>query len=192
MLETIREFAQERLRELPEAEELRRAHADTFLAFAEGANWDDVAGPSSLLDNLEADHANLRQAIAYEGQLGPAGCAKFFRLATALSHFWWVRGHFSEGRRVLDAAIAASKACVSRERATALSGAARLAEAQWDLDRAIELHEAALALRREAGDLRGVAGSLTGLGTIARNRGDLERARAYHQEALRSLTTKPR
>ena len=64
MLQTIREFAQERLQELPEAAELRQAHADTFLALAESADRDDPRREVDLLDRLEADHANLRQAIA--------------------------------------------------------------------------------------------------------------------------------
>ena len=64
MLETIREFAQERLNELAEASELRRAHADAFLALAETADRDDSADEVALLNRLEADHANLRQAIS--------------------------------------------------------------------------------------------------------------------------------
>ena len=106
----------------------------------------------ALLDRLEADHANLRQAIAYYENLGPAGSTQRFRLATALAHFWWVRGHLSEGRRVLDAAIAANGDIPpSASGRSAFTGAALLAEAQWDLDRAVELHEEALTLRREIG-----------------------------------------
>src|SRR5687767_2763450 len=103
MLETIREFAQERLHELAEAPALRRAHADTFLAMAENADWDDVAAEAQLLDQLEADHANFRQAIAYYESLAPDGLAERTRLAAALTHFWWIRGYFSEGRQVLEA-----------------------------------------------------------------------------------------
>jgi tetratricopeptide (TPR) repeat protein len=184
MLQTIREFAQERLNELPEAPEVRQAHADAFLAMAEEADWVDVAAHGRLLDQLEADHANFRQAIAYYESLAPAGVAERMRIAAALTHFWWIRGYFSEGRRVLEAAIASPGETSPVDRAAAISGAALLAEAQGELERARRLHEEALAIRREAGDTSGIARSLTGLGVIARLQGDLATARALHQEVL--------
>ena len=184
MLETIREFAQERLHELAEAPALRRAHADAFLAMAEAADWDDVAREAALLDQLEADHANFRQAIAYYESLAPDGLAERTRLAAALTHFWWIRGYFSEGRQVLETAIAAPGETSAMDRAAAISGAALMAEAHGELERAQRLHEEALAIRRAAGDTSGIARSLTGLGVIARIQGNLAAARALHQGAL--------
>jgi len=184
MLETIREFAQERFNELVEAQALRRAHADTFLAMAESANWDDVAAQGDVLDRLEADHANLRQALTYYERLGPDGITERMRLAAALTHFWWIRGYFSEGRRLLEAAIAAPGDTAPADRAAAIAGAALLAEAQGELERAQRLHREALAIRREIRDTPGIARSLTGLGVIARMQGDLATARTLHQEAL--------
>ncbi len=184
MLQGILEFAQERLQELPEAEAVFQAHADTFLALAENADWDEMSRQGELLDRLEADHANLRQAIEfYEGK-GERGTGQRVRLASALAHFWWVRGHLTEGRRVLESAITAQGEIGASDRAAALSGAALLAEAQWELDRARELHLEALSLDRTTGDAKGAARSLTGLGLIARHGGDLDSARALHQEAL--------
>ncbi|MGH2618229.1 MAG: ATP-binding protein, partial [Thermomicrobiales bacterium] len=101
MLATIREFALERMQDLPEVDDLRQAHADTFLTVAKGANWDDFAGQADLLHQLEADHANYRQAIGFYEQQGDDGLAKRLRLAAALAYFWWLRGHFAEGRGVL-------------------------------------------------------------------------------------------
>ena len=72
MLETIREFAQERLNELPEANALRQAHADTLLVLAETVNQEDVSAEVDLLNRLKADHANFRQAIGYYTSQGPA------------------------------------------------------------------------------------------------------------------------
>ncbi len=184
MLQSIREFAQERLAELPDAAKVHQAHADTFFLIAENADWDDLEHQADLLDRLEADHANFRQALDHFQQQGGDGVALRLRLAAALSYFWWVRGHLTEGRGVLDSALAAEGKVRPLDRAEALSGAALLAEAQWDLEPARAMHEEALALRREAGDLRGVAGSLTGLAVIARNEGDLDRAQLLHQEAL--------
>jgi predicted ATPase/class 3 adenylate cyclase len=184
MLQTIREFARERLNELAEAGEVRRAHADAFLALAETADRDDVADEVALLNRLEADHANLRQAISFYEQQGDAGLVQRVRLAARLAYFWWLRGHFSEGRGILERAIATSGDIPAADRAAAISGAAFLAEAQGDLERAQALHEEGLALFQELGDLKGVAGALGGLGAVARQRGDLETARSRHQEAL--------
>ena len=79
MLETIREFALERLNELPEADALRQAHADTLLDLAETVNQEDVSAEVDLLLRLQADHANFRQAIAYYTSQGrpawPNECA---------------------------------------------------------------------------------------------------------------------
>ena len=184
MLETIREFAQERLHELPEANALRQAHADTLLALAENVNRDDLSAEVDLLNRLEADHANFRQAIAYYTSQGAAGLAKRVRLVAALAHFWRTHGHLAEGRRELEEAIAAAGDIPPAQCAPAIKGAALLAEAQGDLDGAERLNEQVLALLRETGDLAGVADSLTGLGVIARQRGDLKTARSRHQEAL--------
>jgi predicted ATPase len=184
MLQTIHEFASERLQELPEADLVRQAHADTFLAIAENADWEDMSRQGELLDRLEVDHANLRHAIQfYEGQ-GERGTGQRVRLASALAHFWWVRGHLAEGRKVLESAITAHGEIATSDRAAALSGAALLAEAQWELERARGLHLEALSLYRAAGDTNGTARSLTGLALIARHGGDLNSARALHQEAL--------
>ena len=184
MLETIREFAQERLQELPEADALRQAHAETLLILAENVNQEDVSAEVDLLNRLEADHANLRQAVAYYASQGAAGLAKRVRLVAALAHFWRTHGHLAEGRRELEEAIAAEGDIPPAQRAPAIKGAALLAEAQGDLDGAERLNEQVLALQREADDLAGVADSLTGLGVIARQRGDLKTARSRHQEAL--------
>ena len=184
MLQTIQEFARERLNDLPEAPALRQAHADAFLALAEAADGDDSANEVELLNRLEADHANLRQAIGFYEQQGNAVLVQRVRLAAHLAYFWWLRGHFSEGRGILERAIATPGDIPSADRAAAISGAAFLAEAQGDLERAQTLHEEGLSLYQTLGDMKGVAGALGGLGTIARQRGDLGTAREHHQEAL--------
>jgi tetratricopeptide (TPR) repeat protein len=184
MLQTILEFAQERLRQLPEATELRRVHAETFLALAETADWDDPSREADILDRLEADHPNFRTAIETYHVQGADGAAERLRLAGALAYFWWVRGHLTEGRQMIDRALEAPGAGDPHIRAGALSGAALLAESQGDLGRAESLHAEALELSRQAGDANGIARALSDLGMIARQRGDLEIARSRHREAL--------
>ena len=184
MLQTIREFAAERLAELPVSGELRRVHAEFFLALAEAVDWEDVTGQAALLDRLEADRANFRQAIAVFESEGQDGLLERIRLVAALAHFWWMRGYFGEGRRALDAAIVACGDHRPPDCAAAISGAALLAEAEGDFERADRLYGEALALQQEGGDTVGVAQALTGLAVIARQRGDLETAQRRHQEAL--------
>jgi predicted ATPase/DNA-binding SARP family transcriptional activator len=183
MLETIREFARERLDFSGEAEAVRGRHADLFLALAESADL-ELSGPdqAAWLDRLETEHDNLRQALTTlhergdgEGQL---------RLAAALWGFWWQRGFLSEGRRWLEQALEEGDAAGMAVRAAAHDGAGVLAEAQGDLADAAVHHEAALWLRREIGDHRGEARSLVDFGIIADKMGEPERAKQLFAEAL--------
>jgi predicted ATPase/class 3 adenylate cyclase len=184
MLQTIAEFAWERLAELPEAGALHQAHADYFLALAEEANWDDFPARDDLLDRLEADHANVRQAIAFYEAQGAAGLGPRVRLVAALGLFWWLRGYFAEGRAVLERALAAPGEIPAADRAAAIAETAFLVEAQGDMARAAALQEEGLALYREAGDVEGEARALSALGQIARQRGDFAAARTHEQAAL--------
>jgi predicted ATPase len=184
MLETIREFALERFEELPEASTLRQAHADAYLALAETADWSDVDSQADVLNRVEVDHANFRQAIRFYEDQGDDGLVKRMRLAAELAPFWWLHGHFAEGRGVLERAIAVRADVPSADCGNAMSGAALLAEAQGDLARAQSLQEEVLALYRASGDMEGTAAALTGLGVIARQRGELATARGRHSEAL--------
>jgi len=120
MLETIREYAAERLEASGEAADLRRRHAEFFLALAEEAEPHLRGSPKEWLDCLEAEHDNLRAAFdsfeaARESQLA-------LRLAGALWRFWNLRSHFVEGRRRLEGVLAADERPTAA-RAKALIGA---------------------------------------------------------------------
>jgi tetratricopeptide (TPR) repeat protein len=187
MLQTIHEFAAERLLALPEVGELRQVHGDWFLALAEAADWSDPTRESEWLDRLDAELPNMRQAIEFYQDLGESGAARTMQLIGDLAYFWWVRGHLAEGWRIVNRALAAPGEVGSVYRADALWGAAMLAEAQGDLEGARKFHEESLALRREIGDTDRIARSLIGLGVLARQRGDLEEARSLLQESLEAM-----
>lgn len=184
MLGAIHEFASEHLLALPERDTLRAAHAGAYLNLAESLEQDDRLPESELLDQQQASLDNFRLALKYYAEIGTSGELADLRLAAALAHFWWVRGNISEGRSALEQAIAKSSGAPDSLRAKALSGAALLAEAQWDFRVAQAHHEAALAISRASGDAFNVAISLTGLALVARGQGDLDRARSLYQESL--------
>ena len=108
MLETIREFGLEQLAWNGEAEEVRRRHAAYYLALAEGAEH-ELWGPSAgvWLNRLEVEHDNFRTVLEWGLARGDAvGDETALRLTGALAWFWWMRGHFNEGRRWLALALA--------------------------------------------------------------------------------------
>ena len=95
MLETIREYASERLEESGEADELRQRHADFFLALAEEAFPELKGSPRPWLDRLEADHDNLRTVLDWLESAGRTQEA--LQLAGALYRFWSMRGYLAGG-----------------------------------------------------------------------------------------------
>src|SRR5215211_4791483 len=104
MLETIREYACELLADGGTFEDVRRRHADWFLALAERADLESrTADQAAWFDRLDADNDNLRAALdwAEETRHGEL----MLRLATALWGFWATRGHIAEGSTMLEEAL---------------------------------------------------------------------------------------
>ena len=184
MLETIREYAAERLALSDEARAVQSRHAAYFLAIAEEAE-PELTGPdaSLWLCRLEDEHANLRATLAHLSQRGDPTVA--LRLAGSLWRFWWLHGHLGEGRTWLERTLAAGASAPAATRARALDGAGALTAAQGDLDLAAARHAEALQLWREIGDQRGMISSLTNLGLIADEQGDARRATGFLEHALR-------
>ncbi|CAN5125094.1 hypothetical protein BH20ACT24_BH20ACT24_08120 [soil metagenome] len=181
MLEIIREYAQERLEELEGADKLRRRHAEHVLALAERAAA-ELAGPEQVtwLDRLEADHDNLRAAIAW---LGAHDLQLCLRLVVALRRFWYVRGHLSEGRRHLEEAIRRTDG-PPQLRQRAVTAAAALALIQGDYGEATRHAEETVEVARAGGDVSSLANALSNLGAIVLAAGDDARARALLEEAV--------
>ena len=106
------------------------------------------------------------------------------RLGTALRRFWMIHGHYSEGRNVLERALAGSEGVVASVRAKALNAAAQLALNQSDHERAETLAGQSLALSRERGDTASIALSHYLLGHVAWLRGNFALAGSLLKEAL--------
>ncbi|HEX8696024.1 MAG TPA: tetratricopeptide repeat protein [Longimicrobium sp.] len=184
MLETVREFALERLAAAGEEASTRAAHADVTTALAERAAPELAgAGQPLWLPRLEREHDDLRAALDWAVRAGDA--ARALRLGAALCRFWLIRGFHTEGRRRLRAVLALPHAAADEPlRARVLSGAAILAYEQGDLGEGTTLLEEVLAHHRAAGDARGVAETLNHMGWVAFYTGDLERVRTLTEEAL--------
>jgi predicted ATPase/class 3 adenylate cyclase/DNA-binding CsgD family transcriptional regulator len=184
MLETIREFARGELETGGEGEAVRRRHAGHFLGLAEALDAQLVtAQRAAALDALQADHDNLRAALAWSlGQTEDRGQVAL-RLAAAMRWFWYHRGHFGEGRAWLQRALAGPGAPArTAARARALHGAGLLAFYAGEPAAARPAFEESVGIWREVGDRRGLAHSLVHLG-VASFRGDRAAARGHEEEA---------
>jgi len=180
MLETIREYGWEQLEEHGEAADMQERHAHYF------HQWTTAAQPhlsgsdqEEWLDALELDHNNLRAALSWSSRHAPSLMAG---IAGGLWRFWWVRGHWSEGRRWLELATTAAGG-TARDLSYVYLGASSIAADQGDLVTAAAYGEDCLARYREVGDRAGVAYALNNLGTIAGMRGDVDTARGLFEEA---------
>jgi predicted ATPase/class 3 adenylate cyclase len=184
MLETLHEFAREKLKESGEAESIRRAHAEYFLALAEEAE-PEFRGPrqKTWLERLEAEHDNMRAALSWALEREEAELA--LRMGGALSWFWWIRSYYGEGRRWLEEALAIDGRASSETRAMVLMGVGALALEQGDLDRAEEACQEGLELlahdAREPSDAKLYL--LTTSGWVGLEREDFERATALFEES---------
>lgn len=183
LLETVRQYAWDRLRHAGETERLREAHVRFYLSFAEKAE-PELEGPlqATWLERLEQEQGNLRIALEYaKDRATDAG----LRVATALSSFWLVRGYITEGRSQM-ASVLAPTGNLERTitSAKALNAAGALAEGQGDYLTARAYHEESLAIFRELGDERDIAKTLQHLGFIAWKQGEYTRARSLSEEGL--------
>jgi predicted ATPase/DNA-binding CsgD family transcriptional regulator/Tfp pilus assembly protein PilF len=185
MLETIHEFAREKLGQSAEAEEIKRAHAEYFLTLAEEA-YPELKGANQLewLERLEAEHDNMRAALSWASQRKETEVA--LRLGGALFAFWSVRGYNSEGRRWLEEALAMDGSVSPEVRGMALAGVGALALDQGDLDRAKEACQQGLELlaheAREASEAK--LNLLEFLGWVALEREEHGQAQQLFEKGL--------
>jgi predicted ATPase/class 3 adenylate cyclase len=182
MLETIREFALERLTESGDAETIRRRHADYFLSVAQSANLTSEAEGEQRYDIIIPDRDNVRGALEWALQSGELELG--LRLAVALEHYW-VGNSPLEGKRWLGQLLDRSGELPGTVRAAALRAKGTATYVSGELEEGARLVEASLAEYRRAGDERGIAEVLHMQAMDALERGEWERARALQEESLR-------
>jgi len=159
LLESIRQYALERLEASGEADALRRRHAEYFTGLAEVAEPELLgSAQADWLDRLEREHDNMRAVLAWasKGAVGDPSVEQRYgvglRLATALAMLWHIRGYWREGRQWLESALATMARPPGLLQAKALNAAGWLAWDQGDYERAEALSEEALTLSRGLGD----------------------------------------
>jgi predicted ATPase/Tfp pilus assembly protein PilF len=213
MLETIREFGLEMLRESGEMPRAQQAHSGYYLDLARQAE-PALTGPRQVewLDLLEQEHDNIRLVLAWSKENRHVAIG--LRLSSALWRFWLVRGYLVEGYEHLRHFLGESAkpqaagwlrtvwtaAGESRDpdeedqetspefgehRAAALLGAGNLAHNLGDIQAARAWLEESLSLYRATADQRGTAAALNSLGWVGCEVSEFDQARALSQEALR-------
>jgi predicted ATPase/tRNA A-37 threonylcarbamoyl transferase component Bud32 len=184
MLETLREYALEKLAGSGEHDRAHRAHAAYFLVLAEEGSAALVSsGQTAWLKRLETEHGNFRVALAWLTARGEAEWG--LRLALALFHFWERGEHLAEGRRRLEALLdLESTRAIPAQRARASFAAGVLASMQRDLEHGKLLHRQCLDIYRELGDRRGVVVSLVALANQHVAADDYDGARSLLEQSL--------
>src|SRR6059036_410891 len=188
MLETIREYAFDRLRDSGEVAVVQKRFLNFFLKLGQAADK-ELSGPAQgkWLERLDAEQENFRAALTWNVEESQFRTAQL-QLALALSRFWLVRGNWEEGLTCLLRVI--SPDCVRQfasERSRALNSCGNLACQLGRYVEATRHYEASLAIRRELSDERGVAATLNNLGNVYLNQGDWETAEPLFSEALTLL-----
>ncbi len=194
LLETIRDYGGEKLRESGEARAVSERHGNYFITLTEEAE-PELRGPDQALwlKRIEQEHDNVRLAIRACAGRGDSSGA--LRLAGALWRFWYVRGYWEEGRKRIGEVLAMPEAAArTPERAKALYGGAVLARVQGEFRAAETLLHESLKIAIALGARRAVADALYELGNVANQQEDLGTARGFYEQALairRELNDRP-
>jgi predicted ATPase/class 3 adenylate cyclase len=185
MLETIRDYAQERLVEAGEASEVYARHRDWFVTLVEQARPGFFAGPehAAWLARLSEDHDNLRAALRWSDE-DPDGASAELSLASGLWRFWEIRGHLAEGSAWLERALARTGGEISQRRALGLTGVGVLATQRGNHAAATAAHEASLLLHRELGSPLAISAACNNVASAAIEQGNFERAGELYREAV--------
>ncbi len=183
MLETIREFAVERLEASGQADGLRRRHAEFFTGMLHDLAADYGQNARRWLERIESEHDNLRAVLEWYQAQGLA--EPLMSTAGELAQFWYTRGHIAEGRARIAEALAMS-AAPTAGRASALNGWALLSvEGAGEAQRARAAAEEALSIYTTLDDRWGIAHSHLTIAEALSDAAMWEAARDEYQEARR-------
>jgi predicted ATPase/DNA-binding SARP family transcriptional activator/Tfp pilus assembly protein PilF len=184
LLETIREYAEEKLTSPEEEEAVRWRHFGWYMSAAEQAQaavGEEAHG--RWLDRLEAEHDNLRAALEWSAT--GENVARGLYLALILSNFWEIRGYWHEGQNRLVSLLALSPDAPQELRAAGSTEAGSLALLQGDYQAAGRLLAEGARIWQELND-HGRVGEVVNLqGNVALEAGNLEAAQAHFEQSLK-------
>lgn len=186
LLETVHQYAREKLNSVDETRAYRRQHRDYYVSIAEEAR-EKIHGPdqATWLNRLESEHDNFRAALEFcEADSGSGEVG--LRLVRGLLQFWLTRGYFSEGWERTEAMLAHAGAQeMTAARSRVLNGGGLLAFYQGRYAQARSLHEAALVIDRRLDYREGIAIDLNNLANVVcAAEGDYATGRTLYEEAL--------
>ena len=183
MLETVREYALERLAASEEASTIRGRHARYYLQVADAGAAALTGRESSLwLERVAPEQDNFRTALGWLLEVLDAEAA--VRLAAALGSLWLTLGLVSEARISMDAALPHVEGASRETQARAYETAGQLAQSQGDLRHTSVFFDRALTLYQQLADKAGLARTLNLMALSARYRDDAEDSRTRTQAAL--------
>ncbi len=182
MLETIREFAAEKLETSGQADELRQRHAESMVALGREAQ-PELTGPEqeSWFDRLQEEQGNLRIALNRLQETEQTDL--LLELLASLLNFWNVRGGWIEPQGWYEHALSASEGQRSAARAWVLLGAERGRFARGDFGAVETLAAESLSIFRELGDDVGIGAALVDYGIVLAHTGRYEEGRGLLEEA---------
>lgn len=189
MLETVREYARDRLDAAQETNAALRRHAEIVLVLAEAAE-PEIIGPyqAQCLDRLDREKDNIRAALDWATQQSEFELAA--RICAAIWLYWRRRGYLHEGRAQLDRILALDPEPDSTEaRCIVRTGSAVLAMYQGDYDRTREQGAAALHNWRQRGNQKWIGRTLLGLAILSRYQDDYVAARTLGEEGLAAFAS---
>lgn len=185
MLETIHEYAREKLQESGEEDAMKAHHAAYFLSFAEQAELNLTSREQVLwLDKIEEEHDNIRAALDWSMKGGDPQL--LHRMSKALWRFWWMHSHLAEGSKWIETALSEGRGESPELRGWLIYGLSiiRRATGERDTDTQPMLEEA-LSIFQSVGDKQGEAWCLNDMALLAENRNDFTTAEALLEESLR-------
>ncbi len=183
-LETVRQYARERLDQEGDTASVLDRHLDFYVDLVERVR-PLLAGPRQAwwLRRLEAEHENILAALDWAAR-DEERIAKGLRIIGSISLFWEVRGHLTVGRAIGGRLLECGAPRPTPDRARGLSCVGNLAWTQNDYAEARRRFEEALGIFRELDDRNGVARALASLGLVTSFQGDHAAARRFFEEAL--------
>jgi predicted ATPase/transcriptional regulator with XRE-family HTH domain len=182
ILEVIRQYAQKKLVEAHEEEQVRYHHLDFYMKLAEKGEQKVIGAEQAVwLERLESEMNNFRTGLRWGIENRPGAG---FRLVSALWLFLFIHSHFIEGRQWYDKALSLAGKASPLLRIRLLNGAASNAMGRGDFEQTKVFSDQGLALAREHANQRGIALALHHLGIAKTKQGDYKRAQALLEEGL--------